>query len=66
VTGGLDSTARDELLTAAARIWVDGCARMALLTPREAAREAYEPGGPSADELERRIRARRERQAEVG
>lgn len=54
-------TSRDELLDAAARIWVDTCARMALLTPREAAREAYQPGGPSVEELEVRIRARRER-----
>jgi hypothetical protein len=47
---------RDQALTAAARAWADGCAREAALTPRQAAAEAYQPGGPSLDELEDRIR----------
>ena len=53
-------SARDERLAAAGRIWAAGCARQAALSPREAAEEAYVPGGPSVDELERRIAARRE------
>lgn len=55
---------RDECITAAARALADGCARQALLSPRQAAREAWQPGGPSVDELEARIRARRARHAQ--
>lgn len=50
---------RDQALTAAARVWADTCARQAALTPRQAAIEAHQPGGPSVDELEQRIRTRR-------
>lgn len=55
---------RDDCITAAARALADGCARQALLSPRQAAQEAYQPGGPSVDELEIRIRARRSRHAQ--
>ena len=50
---------RDEAIGAAARVWADTCARQAALTPRQAAMEAHQPGGPSVDELEDRIRRRR-------
>lgn len=53
-------TTREEAIEAAGRVWAAACARQAALTPREAAQEAYVPGGPSVDELEARIRARRE------
>ncbi|WP_157936905.1 hypothetical protein [Geodermatophilus chilensis] len=52
---------RSEALAAAGRAWAAACARQAALSPREAAKEAYVPGGPSVDELEERIRRRRER-----
>jgi len=54
-----DMTPRQQAISAAGRVWAAGCARQAALTPREAAEEAYVPGGPSVDELERRIRRRR-------
>lgn len=50
---------RAEHIQAAGRIWAAACARQAALSPREAAQEAYRPGGPSVDELEARITARR-------
>jgi hypothetical protein len=50
---------RADAIAAAARIWADTCARQAALTPRQAAIEAYQPGGPSVEEIEQRIRARR-------
>jgi hypothetical protein len=53
------AVSRDHCLTEAAVAWADTCARQAQLTPRQAAVEAYQPGGPSIDELETRIRARR-------
>lgn len=37
-----------------------GAARAALMSPREAAEAAHYPGGPSVEELEARIRVRRE------
>lgn len=49
----------EDAVTAAAQILTDVRARMATLTPRQAAVEAYVPGGPSIDELETRIRALR-------
>lgn len=55
---------RDECLNAAARVWADTCAREALLTPRQAAIEAHQPGGPSVDELEQQIRTWRAAQRE--
>jgi hypothetical protein len=51
---------REEVIARAGRIWAQACARQAALTPREAAEEAYRPGGPSVDELERRIQAERD------
>jgi len=56
---------RDECITAAARVWADTCARQAALTPRQAAIEAYQPGGPSVDELEQRIRTWRAEQLDA-
>lgn len=49
----------EEALERAGRIWAAGCARQAALSPREAAEEAYVPGGPSLAELEAAIRAER-------
>jgi hypothetical protein len=50
---------RDDVIATAARVWADTCARQAALTPRQAALEAHQPGGPSVDDLEQRIRRRR-------
>lgn len=50
---------RADVIADAGRVWARACARMAALTPREQAEEAYRPGGPSVDELEARIRAQR-------
>ena len=50
----------DELIAAAGRKWAAACARQAARTPREAAEAAHRPGGPSVDELTRRIEAQRE------
>jgi hypothetical protein len=61
----LSRMSRDECITAAALALADGYARQALLTPRQAAQDANPPGGPSVDELELRIRARRARHAQT-
>lgn len=45
----------------AAQILANVRARLATIPPRQAAEEAYVPGGPSVDELEARIRALRDR-----
>lgn len=50
---------RDQVIAEAGRKWAAACARQSALTPLEAAREAYRPGGPAVDELEARIRAQR-------
>jgi hypothetical protein len=50
---------REEAIRAAGRVWAAACARQAALSPREAAEEAYRPGGLSVDEIERRIRVQR-------
>ena len=50
---------RADCIAAAGRKWAQACARQATLSPREAAEEAYRPGGPSVDELEARIAAQR-------
>jgi hypothetical protein len=60
-----DMTPREQAIAEAGRILAAGCARQAALSPREAAEEAYRPGGPSVDELERRITARRQHYAEL-
>lgn len=52
-------SARDEAIAAAGRALADAIARRDALPPRAAAEEAHVPGGPSIDELEQRIRARR-------
>lgn len=49
----------DEAFEEAGRIWAAGCARQAALSPREAAEEAYVPGGPSVDDIETAIRVER-------
>lgn len=52
---------RDEALTAAAACLAEGRRIRDSLPVEEAARRAHRAGGPSIDELERRIRARRAR-----
>jgi hypothetical protein len=46
----------EQAIAAAAQVLVDARAHMARLTARQAAEEAYVPGGPSVDELETKIR----------
>lgn len=43
-------------LDEAAQLFVDARARRDSLPPREAAEEAFVPGGPSVDEIEAQIR----------
>lgn len=50
---------REEALDAAARILADGLALRDSMSPADAARAAWTPGGPSVAELEQRIRADR-------
>jgi hypothetical protein len=57
------SLAHEQAIGGAARVWAAACARQSALSPRQAAEEAYVPGGPSVDELEERIRRRREQAA---
>lgn len=52
-------TTREEALAAAGRAHAAAIVRRDSLDPLQAAREAYEPGGPSVEELEARIRAQR-------
>lgn len=52
-------TTRAEAIAAAGRVWAAACARQAALSPREAAKEAYVPGGPSVAEIEALIREQR-------
>lgn len=52
-------TTRAEAIEAAARALADGIALRNSMTPLEAARAAWSPGGPSVEELEARIRADR-------
>lgn len=49
----------DAALDDAAQALTDGRAVRDAKTPAEAARDAYVPGGPPVEELERRIRADR-------
>lgn len=51
----------DQAVAEAARIYAEATAHQATLTAREAAIEAYVPGGRSVDELEDMIRRLRER-----
>ncbi|WP_146615654.1 hypothetical protein [Nonomuraea aridisoli] len=50
---------RAEALTAAGRILAQARARRDALSPEDAARAAYTPGGPSTDELAALIREQR-------
>ncbi|GAA2298546.1 hypothetical protein GCM10010402_66470 [Actinomadura luteofluorescens] len=56
-----DLVPRAEAIEGAAQILADVRARLATLSPRQGAEEAYVPGGPTVDELETRIRALRDR-----
>ncbi|WP_067470086.1 hypothetical protein [Actinomadura macra] len=51
---------RQEAMRAAAQVLVNARARIALMTPEEAARAAYIPGGPSLEELAAKVRHLRE------
>ncbi|MQY04134.1 hypothetical protein [Actinomadura macrotermitis] len=53
---------REQAMENAGRILAEARVHMATLTAREAAEEAFVPGGPSIDELEERIRALRAEQ----
>jgi guanylate kinase len=53
-------TTRQEAIAAAGRVVAEDHLAQAARTVEEAARAAYTPTGPSIEELERRIRARRE------
>ena len=53
-------TAWDDCIAGAAQALQAARARREALTPRDAAREAYLPGGPSVAELETQIRRHRE------
>lgn len=50
---------REESLAAAGRAFADALARLDARDPHEAALAAYEPGGPSVEQLEAAIRAER-------
>lgn len=49
----------EEAIAAAGEAFADALERLASRTPQEAARAAWQPGGPSVDVLEARIRAQR-------
>jgi hypothetical protein len=48
-----------ECLEEAGRRYAAACARQSALSPREAAEEAWRPGGPSLEQIEADIRADR-------
>ena len=50
---------REEAIHRAATAYANGVRTCEQMTPREQAEAAAHPGGPSVDELEDRIRARR-------
>jgi hypothetical protein len=52
---------KDECIAAAGRALAEALQERDALTPRQAAEAAWRPGGPSVDELEQRIAARRAR-----
>jgi hypothetical protein len=56
---------REECIAGAGRALAAGRARRDALSPLEAAREAYLPGGPSVEELAARIRAQRNQVAQA-
>lgn len=51
---------REQAITAAGGAFADALDRLRSRDPRDAARAAWVPGGPSVDQIEARIRARRE------
>ncbi|HSX68773.1 hypothetical protein [Nocardioides sp.] len=53
------SKTREECIAAAGRALAEARALCAAMTPREQAEAAYQPGGPSVEEIEDRIRERR-------
>lgn len=55
---------REECFAAAGAALAAAIERRDALSPRQAAEAAHRPGGPSVDELERRIAARRASQAQ--
>lgn len=55
---------REECFAAAGAALAAAIERLDSLSPREAAEAAWQIGGPSVDELERRIAARRASQAQ--
>ncbi|TFV49547.1 hypothetical protein [Blastococcus sp. TF02A-35] len=57
MTGGRPS--REECFAAAGAALAAAIERRDALSPRQAAQAAWRPGGPSVDEIERRITARR-------
>lgn len=56
---------REDCIAAAGRALAAGRARRDSLSPRQAAEEAYVPGGPSVEQLEARIRAQRTQTAQA-
>lgn len=55
-------TTREQCIAEAGEVLAAGIARQAARSPREAALAAWEPGGPSVDEIEAEIRAERAEQ----
>lgn len=53
------SRTREESLAAAGRAFADAIARLDSRDPHDAALAAYEPGGPSVEQIEAEIRAER-------
>lgn len=58
------SLTKDECIAAAGRALAEAHARREALSPRAAAEAAHRPGGPTVDELEARIRAQRDTDAD--
>jgi len=52
---------QEDVFKVASNVFGRELSRTLLMDPREAAEGAYLPGGPSVDELERRIREMREK-----
>jgi hypothetical protein len=50
---------REEAIRRAGKVWAAACARQDAQSPREAAEEAFRPGGLTVDQIEDKIRARR-------
>lgn len=56
---------RDQAISAAGQALADALDRLRSRDPREAARAAWVPGGPTVDQIEARIRAQRDGALEV-